>query len=98
LLRLGFAGASGSTVVASSVFTRYGPCGDAAVWAINGGVAEGAVFAAAGHHCRAVNRLHSRWYFLPCLTSEPVASCSSLAIVPGVLTAFSYAIGIPSDF
>jgi len=73
--QLGFAAASGSTVVARRIYP-YGPAGDACGFGYNGGVAGGWYC-----RCRHIGRADTpsiAWYFCM-LTSEPWRVASSLA-------------------
>ena len=87
----GFAAASGSTVVASSVFTRMA-LPEMLRFGYNGGVAGGCI-AAAGTLAGLIPPSIAMVLFAM-LTSEPVGKLLVAGIVPGVLTAVSYAIGI----
>lgn len=87
----GFAAASGSTVVASSVFTRMA-LPEMLRFGYNGGVAGGCI-AAAGTLAGLIPPSIAMVLFAM-LTSEPVGQLLIAGIVPGALTAFSYAVGI----
>lgn len=87
----GFAAASGSTVVASSVFTRMA-LPEMLRFGYNGGIAGGCI-AAAGTLAGLIPPSIAMVLYAM-LTTEPVGQLLIAGIVPGVLTAVSYAVGL----
>lgn len=91
LAQAGFAAASGSTVVASSVFTRMA-LPEMLRFGYNGGLAGGCI-AAAGTLAGLIPPSIAMVLYAM-LTTQPVGALLIAGIIPGVLTAAAYMIGI----
>lgn len=91
LAQAGFAAASGSTVVASSVFTRMA-LPEMLRFGYNGGLAGGCI-AAAGTLAGLIPPSIAMVLYAM-LTTQPVGALLIAGIVPGVLTAVAYMVGI----
>ena len=87
----GFAAASGSTVVAASVFTRMA-LPEMLRFGYNGGVAGGCI-AAAGTLAGLIPPSIAMVLFAM-LTTQPVGELLMAGLVPGIITALAYMIGL----
>lgn len=91
LAQAGFAAASGSTVVASSVFTRMA-LPEMLRFGYNGGIAGGCI-AAAGTLAGLIPPSIAMVLFAM-LTAQPVGALLIAGIIPGILTAGAYMVGV----